>query len=89
MLLYRGAKTRKQEVQPKEMFHVKQHPAASLSGSPEDLFHVKQTAFMVNKVIKLLPDAKIPEDRVEDILDIDPAEQPADRVGRDAEVLGG
>ena len=40
-------------------------------------------------LIILLADTELPEDHVEDVLNIDPAEQPSQRVGGHSQILGG
>ena len=64
------------------MFHVKQQLR-----SWDGLFHVKQLG---SKWIKncLFADAEIPENHVQDVLDVDPADQPPERVSRQPQFLG-
>jgi hypothetical protein len=42
----------------------------------------------VKQFVNLLPDAEPPEDLVENIFWIDPAGNPADRMGRPPDILG-
>lgn len=51
------------------MFHVKRE---SLVNQSETMFHVKQIR------PRLLPDAELAEDDVQDVLDVDPAKQTAE-----------
>ena len=51
------------------------------------LFHVKQARVLTEAI--LFADAKITKDHIEDILDIDPAEQPAQATGCHSKILGG
>src|SRR5215468_2870114 len=75
-------------------FHVKRPVAMPR------LFHVKQPLtlkssltlkrlFSVVRKRRSLPDAEFPEDHVENILDIDAPEQPAERIGRQSQILRG
>src|SRR5262249_53286295 len=86
-LLSRDRKRRK-------TFHVKRPVAMPR------LFHVKQPLtlkssltlkrlFSVVRKRRSLPDAEFPEDHVENILDIDAPEQPAERIGRQSQILRG
>ena len=52
-----------------------------------ELFHVKQTDNKMNKEI-LFPYTEIPENLVQDILDVHPPEQPAQRVNRCPQLFG-
>ena len=64
------------------MFHVK------LGWENPALFHVKQSVNRLSEA-SLLSDTELPEDDVENVFDINPAEQPAQRIGCGPELLRG
>src|SRR6478672_11996577 len=84
-LLSRSGECRKKEVVAEP------HPVSRETSSPYrprlSLFHVKQPTSLTEGI--LLPHAKFPGDHVENVLDIDPAKQPPQRVGRRPKFLGG
>jgi hypothetical protein len=74
------------------MFHVKhlRYIGAMIAG--RSMFHVKQRIFPSERRScsgeQLFADAEIPEDHVEDVLDVDPAGQLAQGGGSEAQLLG-
>ena len=52
------------------------------------MFHVKHFVNRLNEGI-LLTDTELAEDDIENVLDINPAEQPSEGVGRGPELFGG
>src|SRR5882757_6250017 len=90
--IWRGDRGR----EPERLFHVK-HPS-DLQG----LFHVKQPltlrGLLTIKTVsrrrlrtpsRSFPDTEVPEDHVEDVLNIDSPEQSAKRIGRSPQILRG
>jgi hypothetical protein len=85
-----GAKTQKHE---DTMFHVKHWCVGGTTFSCEtravalDPFHVKRFV-KVNKIF-LLTYTKIPEDHIQQVFDIDPAQQPTEGSSRDPQFFRG
>ena len=57
-------------------------------GNQRATFHVKQSVNRLNEGI-LLSDTEFPEDDVQDVLDVDPAEQATERICGRPELFGG
>jgi hypothetical protein len=79
-LLARDRKNRKSEL---AVFHVKQRSQRGTA-----LFHVKQVDIEMNKEI-LLSYTKFPEDHVQDVFHIYPAQQAPERLRGHSQILGG
>ena len=52
------------------------------------MFHVKHSASGAGSCETVFADAEVAEDHVQNVLDVDPAGQPAERVRGDAQLLG-
>jgi hypothetical protein len=81
-LLSRVGKSRKWDLPKISMFHVKQ----GASSSESDVSRETVIIIEMNQEV-LLTYTKFSEDNIENMLDIDPAEQPSERLCRRAQIL--